>query len=183
MRYRYIVAVSLTITALLFSFSCRVVKKADRMRIDVFCPVQGNALAWDPHPNDDGDLEGFRFYTGTENVDLPGFSKIHDIADPLAVEILFSDLDVRLDPCGRNYIYITAYDWEVPEHESGPSNVVCYGYDCPGFPAGGAEIVSASQASGGFPHSGSPASQPVWRDSGDGFDVEISAAIVDRDEE
>ena len=184
MRYRYIVMVSLTISALLFTFSCKIkVKKSDRWGADVFCPVQGNALAWDPHPNNDGDLEGFRFYTGTENVNLPSFVKIHDLDDPLATEIMIADLDVKLDPCGKNYIYLTAYDWEEPENESGPSNVVCYGYKCPGFPAGGAGIVSALQASGGSSHFESPVQQPVRRDFNDRLDVEIFASIIDRGEE
>jgi hypothetical protein len=62
------------------------------------------SLAWDAHPNTDGDLFGFEVYR--ENVAEPGFSRIATLADPSATG--YTDVSVTTDET-YNY-YVVAFD-------------------------------------------------------------------------
>jgi hypothetical protein len=88
-------------------------------------------LAWDQHPNDNGDLDGFKLYRSFDNtVPTTSYSLIHTIsADPLATTTFLNELNQPLMSCQTNYVYITAYD--LNGLESDPSNIVCWGIGCP----------------------------------------------------
>lgn len=73
------------------------------------------SLAWDAHPNTDGDLFAFRVYRGP--VGGP-YSQIAQIANPAATNYVDNSVTT-----GQTYAYyITAVDTSV--NESGPSNIV-----------------------------------------------------------
>jgi glycosidase len=74
------------------------------------------SLAWDAHPNTDGDLFGFELYR--ENVAAPGFSRIATIADPAATG--YTDDGVTT---GETYnYYLVAFDTSY--NRSAASNTV-----------------------------------------------------------
>ncbi|MEJ2748127.1 MAG: Ig-like domain-containing protein, partial [Anaerolineae bacterium] len=74
------------------------------------------SLAWDVHPNSDGDLFGFEVYR--ENVTVPGFVRVATIADPAAVA--YTDTAVTT---GETYnYYVVAFDDSY--NRSVPSNTV-----------------------------------------------------------
>jgi len=89
------------------------------------CNPSGTKLVWDEHPNETGDLQGFKIYCGINDAN---YTAVATVAGASSTEVLLSALNPSLDPCAANYLYAKAYN---PAGESGPSNKVCWGEACP----------------------------------------------------
>ena len=133
----------LILLVLLLSFiSCRFeTEKLDYMNIPEYCMKFGRtALQWDTHEDENGDLDGFRIYSGSSNTEYDKFKLVHDIEnEPTRTYIMLSELSQPLNSCQTNYIYLTAYSTE--DLESDPSNVVCWGMGCPPAMSSGLVII------------------------------------------
>jgi len=115
-----IVALLLSLVFLL-STSCQTLRKKAAYR-----ELQNKKMTWARHPNQTGDLAGFRVYLGTK-----GKKKdllLADIKDPKATEVYLQSFSDKLDPYGANYLYLTAYDYN--NNESEPSGKTCWGKGC-----------------------------------------------------
>jgi hypothetical protein len=87
-------------------------------------------LRWDQHPNNNGNLDGFKVYrSGSPSSSGADYSVIHSVVhDPLETEIKLSELTTKLDSCSANYLFVRAQNTD--NVSSSGSNVVCWGVLC-----------------------------------------------------